>query len=259
MNAQIVQERLETWVKSNFELTRDVCLKMEHCRSVFDLSTKIANVEGMNEEDTFIAQVIAALHDCGRFPQIILFHTFLDNEIYNHSIEGAKLLENGLLEEFLPETREYDNIIIQAVRYHGLKDLPPETVGERTMMHTKLIRDADRTDIFERSVNQFELLFTTVGIGTSKTITPGVKKSFLERKSISVKLLQSQLDMLTLRFGLIGQYEFLAALELIEENKYIERLTKLFLERRPNYDQAEIIWLEEQAQKLLALRKKELA
>ena len=243
MNAQIVQERLETWVKSNFELTRDVCLKMEHCRSVFDLSTKIANVEGMNEEDTFIAQVIAALHDCGRFPQIILFHTFLDNEIYNHSIEGAKLLENGLLEEFLPETREYDNIIIQAVRYHGLKDLPPETVGERTMMHTKLIRDADRTDIFERSVNQFELLFTTVGIGTSKTITPGVKKSFLERKSISVKLLQSQLDMLTLRFGLIGQYEFLAALELIEENKYIEDQTMIKLKSSGLKNKPKNCWL----------------
>ena len=257
MNATIVLQRHQNWVKSNFELTPRVISKMQHVRNVFELSTDIAKIENMDQEGIFIAQVIAALHDIGRFPQIQRYNTFIDDERYNHSIEGAKMLQEGFLQQLLPETREYDEIVITAVKYHGLKDLPTEEVSKRTMTHVKLIRDADRIDLFERSTNQFETMFSTIGLGKSKRITPEIKRLFADRQSISVKDLRSKIDLLTLRLGLIGQYEFLSALKLIEKKDYINRLTQLFLERT-DYDPEEIMWLREKAKEQLNLRKKEL-
>lgn len=257
MNATMVLQRHQNWVKSNFELTPRVISKMQHVQNVFELSTDIAKIENMDQEDIFIAQVIAALHDIGRFPQIQRYNTFIDDERYNHSIEGAKMLQEGFLQQLLPETREYDEIVITAVKYHGLKDLPTEEVSKRTMTHVKLIRDADRIDLFERSTNQFETMFSTIGLGKSKRITPEIKRLFADRQSISVKDLRSKIDLLTLRLGLIGQYEFLSALKLIEKKDYINRLTQLFLERT-DYDPEEIMWLRERAKEQLNLRKKEL-
>ena len=257
MNATMVLQRHQNWVKSNFELTPRVISKMQHVRNVFELSTDIAKIENMDQEGIFIAQVIAALHDIGRFPQIQRYNTFIDDERYNHSIEGAKMLQEGFLQQLLPETREYDEIVITAVKYHGLKDLPTEEVSKRTMTHVKLIRDADRIDLFERSTNQFETMFSTIGLGKSKRITPEIKRLFADRQSISVKDLRSKIDLLTLRLGLIGQYEFLSALKLIEKKDYINRLTQLFLERT-DYDPEEIMWLREKAKEQLNLRKKEL-
>lgn len=195
MNATMALQRHQNWVKSNFELTPRVISKMQHVQNVFELSTDIATIENMGEEDIFIAQITAALHDVGRFPQIQRYNTFLDDERYNHSIEGAKMLQEGLLQQLFPETREYDEIIITAVKYHGLKDLPTEEIDKRTMTHVKLIRDADRTDLFERSTNQFETMFSTIGWGESKQITPEIKQLFAERQSISVKNLRSKIDL----------------------------------------------------------------
>ena len=101
MNATMALQRHQDWVKSNFELTPRVISKMQHVQNVFELSTDIATIENMGEEDIFIAQITAALHDVGRFPQIQRYNTFLDDERYNHSIEGAKMLQEGLLQQLL--------------------------------------------------------------------------------------------------------------------------------------------------------------
>lgn len=257
MEARTILQRHHNWVKTNFELNSSVESRLKHISSVFELATRISKNDNMSEEDQFIAQVVAALHDVGRFPQIKKYDTFIDDERYNHSTEGAKMLQEGLLQQLLPETRKYDSIIITAVKFHGLPSLPTDVKDEKTMRQIKLIRDADRTDIFEESVQQFEYMFKSLAWGESKKITPKIKELFENRKPMRVKDLKSKLDMLALRLGLLGQYEFVAALQLIEQKDYINRLTQMFLEKT-DYDPKEILWLREKATEQLNLRKKEL-
>lgn len=257
MDAITILQRHHNWVKTNFELNSSVESRLNHISRVFGLVTRISENDNMRGEDQFIAQVVAALHDVGRFPQIEKYDTFIDDERYNHSTEGAKMLQDGLLQQLFPETRKYDAIIITAVKCHGLPSLPTNIKDEKIMRQIKLIRDADRTDIFEESVQYFDYMFKSLAWGESKKITPKIKELFENRKPMLVKDLKSKLDMLALRLGLLSQYEFVAALQLIEQKDYINRLTQMFLEKT-DYDPKEILWLREKAIEQLNLRKQEL-
>lgn len=245
VSTQKVFERFNKYLKTNFDLSNEqIYAKYEHIKSVFEIATDIAYEANFSEEDLFIAQVIAILHDCARFPQIVKYGSFKDTAEYNHSIEGGKLLENGLLQRMIPETRKYDEIIIPAVTYHGLLDIP-SNLDERTKLHCELIRDADRTDLFNLMINHFEVLFWSEQ--GEPNITPKVKELFENGKPIEFHEVKSQLDFLALRFGLLCQYKFKPALEFIKEKDYINRITDMFLEKRPFYNKEDVEWVRQVA------------
>lgn len=240
-----VFQRFSQYLNEQFDVSGgEMCLKYKHTKSVCEIATTIAHKASFSEEDEFIAGIIAILHDCARFPQILKYGTSDDTKEYNHSIEGGKLLKNGLLKKMLPETREYDKIIVTAVTYHGLLGLPTD-LDERTRMHCELIRDADRTDLFNLMVNDFELLF---GFDLGDThITPKVKKMFESKQPMLIFEMKSQLDYLALRFGFLCQYKFKPALDFIKQRNYVNQIADLFLERRPYYNREDVEWVRQTA------------
>lgn len=246
MKYETVLRRFDDWLNVNFDMNHPRAVsKKEHVHSVANISTLISLAEGLNDNDTLLAQVIAVMHDVGRFPQLQKYGNFLDNDEYNHSLKGAEMLENGLLWKLFPEVKKEDEqIIITAVKYHGLLSLPTKT-DERTLMHCKIIKDADKTDLYERSVNRFEELNSTHEIG-EKFITPKVKQNFTNNENILIPDCKSKLDLLVLRLGFIYQYEFPSALKVIEEKRYIQRLVQKFRDMN-YYDTAQLDWLESEA------------
>lgn len=243
-----VLKRFTNWINANYDSENELVQeKLEHTYAVLDVATKIASNENLSQEDILIAQIIAILHDCGRFPQIELFGSFKDTDEFNHAVEGARLLEIGLLKEMLPEIRQYDDIIITAVKVHGALELPK--LNGRTLLHSKIIRDADRTDLYNMCIQKFDVLFWNE-LGEPH-ITPKVKQLFEKKQPIPFSELRNQLDMLVLRFGLINQYEFKSAKNLIKEENYVDRLTDIFLEKRSYYNKADVEWAREIANSFL--------
>ena len=239
-----VLNRFNAWVNLNFDLSNNkIKEKVVHTNSVLNINSKIALEANFASEDLFIAQVIAILHDCGRFPQIQKFNTFKDTAEFNHAFEGAKLLKNGLLKEMLPEARKYDEIIINAVELHSSLVLP--VLDSKTKMHCDLIRDADRTDLYNMCITHFDILFWN-DIG-KPNITPTVKELFDNRQPIPFKEIKSQLDSLALRLGLINQYVFKPALDFLKHEDYVNRLVDLFLEKRPYYNKNDVEHIRSQA------------
>ena len=244
----IILDRFEKWIENNFDLSNPKILaKYDHTHSVYEIATQIVETEQFSNEDKFIAQTIAILHDCGRFIQIRDFDTFKDSKDFDHAVEGANLLENGLLEQILPETREYDCIIIPAVRYHNRLALPE--CDERQLMHCELIRDADRTDLYNVCLNHFDVTFWFND--NTSNLTPAVKQLFENRKPISFSVLQNQLDLLALRFSLLYQYKYVSALLYFKNNNYISRITELFSTKLPFYNQDDLNWIKLASEKVL--------
>ena len=233
-----VLRRFEDWIESNFDMTNaKIKEKHEHTHAVLNTAAFIAKESNLSLEDLSLAQIIAILHDCARFPQIVMYDSFQDTENFNHSIEGAKMLRDGLLAQMLPETREFDSIIITAVELHGALSLP-EDLDARTLMHCNIIRDADRTDLYNMCIEKFEILFWA-----KVSLSPKVKELFEQRKPIPFPEIKNDLDLLALRFGLINQYKSQSALGYIKEQDYINRLTDLFLKERPQYNKTEVEWV----------------
>ena len=99
---------------------------------------------GLQAEDMELAKLIALLHDIGRFEQLKRFNSF-EADTMDHATYGVKVLfEEGMIRQFIEEDT-WDDVIRTAIAKHSDYELTGIT-DERTLLHARLIRDADKLD-----------------------------------------------------------------------------------------------------------------
>jgi len=124
---------------------RNILLKVEHTRKVCEVMDILATGEGLSPEEARLAGSIALLHDAGRFPQYRRWRTFRDSDSDNHARLSLEVIrEQGLLEG-VPAAERL--LIEEAVRFHNLLAVP-DRVQSPTGLFIRLIRDADKLDIW---------------------------------------------------------------------------------------------------------------
>lgn len=124
---------------------KNIILKERHTADVCENMKIIAGALSLNENDAMLAETIALFHDTGRFPQYRKYKTFNDSASTNHAALGAKVLaENNVLGGL--EKREQE-IISRAVVLHNVFTIP-DGRGEDNALFVKMIRDADKLDIW---------------------------------------------------------------------------------------------------------------
>ncbi|MHC4412708.1 MAG: HD domain-containing protein, partial [Planctomycetota bacterium] len=122
----------------------NIKLKEEHSLRTCDETRYLAEELRLDAGQRRIAEVIALLHDVGRFPQFIKYRTYNDPRSVNHCLLSLEVLREG---NVLDGTAERERQLIeQAIEYHGLKELP-SGLDEECLLFSKLIRDADKLDI----------------------------------------------------------------------------------------------------------------
>ena len=100
---------------------------------------------GLDEEDVQLAKVIGLLHDIGRFEQIRRFDSFEPGNYGACSIWCTASVRTGeMIRRFVRDDR-FDSLICTAIEKHSDFKLEGIT-DERTLLHAKLIRDADKLD-----------------------------------------------------------------------------------------------------------------
>lgn len=120
-------------------------LKLEHTQRVAANAKRIMAGEGFPAHLRAAGETAAWLHDLGRFRQFLRYRTFSDRKSVNHALLSCgEALRLGWLDDFSPETR---NLILQAIAFHSLRDLPPTLSGDDAAL-AHLVRDADKLDIF---------------------------------------------------------------------------------------------------------------
>lgn len=130
-----------------------VALKIAHTYRVAGISERIA--DSISEADVNFSWLLGLLHDIGRFEQITRYGTFKDALSIDHAELGADILFQGNLfgmfvsqgEMKLKEFKEVRSIAETAVRLHNKLRIP-ENMKAETEMYTKILRDADKADIF---------------------------------------------------------------------------------------------------------------
>ena len=92
-----------------------------------------------------LAYLCAVYHDIGRFEQLKRYHTFLDYKSIDHAQLGCEILRQG---DFLDElsAREREQVLTAIVNHNRLTI--EDGLDEKTLLFAKLIRDADKCDIF---------------------------------------------------------------------------------------------------------------
>ena len=221
------QEAFKNYVKNYNPEDEKVKIKIVHIQEVSRIAKKLAEDLKLSKEDIELAELIGLLHDIGRFEQIKQYHTFVDKDSINHGEYGVKVLfEDGLIREFIKEDK-YDKIIKLAILNHNRADIE-KGLTEREELHAKIIRDADKTDIFYRLViGDKKAIWESSDLSNDK-ISDEIFREFKEDKRINYKERKTSADILVSHFAYVYDFNFSQTLKIIKERKYVDQLYKRF-------------------------------
>ena len=211
---------------SDYDITDDkIRLKVVHTYKVAENSERIARSLDLNGEDTDLAWLIGMLHDIGRFEQLRRFHTFVDADSIDHAKFGADLLfEEGLIRRFLEDESYYD-YIETAIRAHNLFVLG-EDPDARRLMFSKIIRDADKIDIF-RVNDEFskEVVYdTTREELMTSALTDEVVEASLNHVTVLRSLKKTPADTLVSHISLVYGIYYRESIVMLKEQGYLDKL-----------------------------------
>lgn len=221
------QNEFEKYIQNYNPEDKKIKLKIEHIKRVSEISKKIAQNLNLSEEETQLAELIGLLHDIGRFEQIRLYNTFLDKDSINHAEFGVKVLfEEGLIRKFI-ETDKYDKIIKKAILNHN-KLYIEKGLTEKESLHTKIIRDADKADIYSILItDNKETIWGKEDLSQEK-ISDEIYRQFIEEPMVDYKEIKTPADILVCHFKYVYDLNFTESKKIIKENKYIDKLYERF-------------------------------
>ena len=211
---------------ADYDISDDkIRLKVVHTYKVAENSERIARSLSLREEEIDLAWLIGMLHDIGRFEQLRRFHTFIDKDSIDHAKFGADLLfEEGLIRRFVEDTK-YDGIIEVSIRAHNAYILEDDP-DERRLMFCKIIRDADKIDIF-RVNDAFpkEVVYdTTKEILAKSPVTDEVVEASLTHNTVHRNLKKTPADTIVGHLSLVYGIYYPESIKMLKEQGYLQKL-----------------------------------
>ena len=220
-------------------INANVRLKQDHthrtCREMLYLADRL----DLDDNQRFIAETIALFHDLGRFEQFVKYRTYKDTVSINHCLLSLQVLREHNILTNLDDSRQ--RIIESAIEFHGEKQLPADIAAD-AVLFAKLIRDADKLDIYNVVIAgyklyardpdnfQYELEFTE-----TDECSQYVVDDILNDRRTNYSRLRTMNDARLLQIGWVYDVNFVAALERIKQREFLETLFEFL----PKTDQIE--------------------
>lgn len=203
-------------------------LKQEHTRRTCQESVFLAGELALDENQTRIAELIALFHDVGRFPQFAHYRTYNDPRSVDHCRLGVEVLQReGVLDVLSSEERQW---VVTAVEHHGRKTIGAELKGQ-TLLHAKLIRDADKLDIFRVVVEAYRHYRDDPGgfvleieLPDVPEHTPEVLDAVMNGQLIDYGKLRTLTDMKLCQLGWVYDLNFSASLRRLVDRDYLQEI-----------------------------------
>ncbi len=206
-------------------------LKIVHTYHVAENAKKIAQELKLSKEDIELAELIGILHDIGRFEELKITKE-LNSVKFDHAGHGSKMLfEEDMIRKFI-EDSQYDNIIKKSIENHSRLEIE-ENLDERTLLHSKIIRDADKIDnyrvkkdekveaIFPKRVNKIEDM-------EESKLSDKVYNTILDKKCVDIHDRVTPLDFWICILAFTFDLNFDVSYKIVKENDYINVLIDRF-------------------------------
>ena len=191
------------------QIVDGIILKEKHTWKVVKNCENLAKHLNLNEHDSLLAKMIGLFHDVGRFYQFTVYRTFNDALSENHAKLGLKVIKDL---PFMAKLDEEDLATLKfAIGNHNAKEIEP-TENQRHLAFAKLIRDADKIDIY-RVLKPF--LGPTDGTGCSPDF-------FVAGKQCDYTKMRTQDDRKLVRLMWVYDVYFAWSLQQIVKQNYIE-------------------------------------
>ena len=217
-----LQNAINEFIKytENYDLQNEhIKRKQTHSLRVMQISNQIAEKLKLSQEEIDLATLIGLLHDIARFEQYTKYNTFKDLKSIDHGDLGAEILEKNLRKYI--KTNEYDEIIIKAVKNHN-KFKIEDGLTSKEETFAKIIRDADKIDIFYESVEMFWK--GTEQEVEKSIISEDVIKQIRNFTQTKRKAEESAVDNIMRIIAFIFDVNFKASFYIIKKEDYINKI-----------------------------------
>ncbi len=199
-----------------FEIkNEEIAMKISHSYHVADLMQKLAKGLELTEEKIKIAKTIGILHDIGRFLQ------YEKTELYNDiksKLDHAELADTYLfLEKHIKDFKiplKDISLIRTALRNHN-KLIIENGLPKEEQFFAKLIRDADKTDIFRQSASIYEFSY-------KKSPTQEAKEQFFKHELVKFEYVNNESDRVLSNLSYIFDINFKESYKLLYETDNLE-------------------------------------
>lgn len=224
MNYTDAKKEFEHYLDGYDRNNDKVRLKIIHTYGVVHDMEDICRRMNLSLEDTELAKIIALLHDIGRFEQLKRFDSF-EPTTMDHAAYGVQVLfEEGMIRRFVPKN-QWDDIICTAIARHS--DFKLEGISDsRTLLHARLIRDADKLDNCRVKLEDDLPVFMGMSgedIG-AQTITPKVYDTILSNQCIYSPDRVTKMDYWVSYVAHFCDIYFRASFDIIEEHDYLNKI-----------------------------------
>lgn len=200
-------------------------IKKEHSLRVADIALSISDKLEWTDEEKQIAFLVGLLHDIGRFSQLVEFDTFIDEKSVNHAENAVKVLK----EENLFEVLNIGNkeLVFAAILNHNKFKIQDGLTGQE-LLHARLVRDADKMDIFKVLTEYYLKRGGTVNhaltweLPKGTAVAPAVAREVLAGKMVSKKNIASEMDVKIMQLSWVYDLNFRPTFEYLVKNRYLE-------------------------------------
>lgn len=219
------KEFLKYTEKFNLE-DENIKRKQQHSLRVMELSKKIATKIGLIQEEIDLATLIGLLHDIARFEQYTQFQTYSDIKSFDHGDYALEILNKDIRKYI--ETDEYDDIIKKAIKNHNKLEIEKK-LTEKEKLFAKIIRDADKLDIFYEALNIFWI--DAIEIIENDNIDAYVEEQFDQLKQIKlgrIKYKKNSINKIIIIIAFIFDINFKISFEILKEKDYINKIINRF-------------------------------
>lgn len=232
---------VQTFKSGNADFQRNIILKEEHtirvCQEILDIGKKLE----LSDENLRLAEVMALLHDIGRFEQYARYKTFVDRNSEDHAELGVKILqEKEVLNNF---DKSVQSLILRTILYHNRAHLPQKET-KTCLFFTKLLRDADKLDIWRVVTNYYRQRnkkrndAIELGLPDTPEISFNVYKDLIGKRIVDVTRLKNLNDFKLLQVGWIYDINFAPTFQCVQNRGYLKMIRKTL----PQLEQIEKIF-----------------
>jgi len=201
-------------------------LKLEHSIRVSADARAIAEGMSWSTEEVNLTEAVGLFHDTARFPQFQKYQSFSDVDTVDHGDLGFQtIIEEGLLDGLADEPC---TLILHSVQHHNKKHLPEELSAQEEK-HLRLIRDADRLDIFYvcwhaiHTGHIHEHPEMAMGIDFNGPPTDAVIDQFERGEAIDYRNLNSMVDRFVLQLSWIHDLSYDATKRIVRERGILDQ------------------------------------
>ena len=215
-------------------------LKIDHTLRVCDNIRRVGGSIGLIKGDNCLAQAIGLFHDIGRFKQFARYRTFSDAQSANHARLSLQVLGRETIWHTLPLYER--RLAAGAIAYHNAA-LLPDSAGPRALRFMRLIRDADKIDIWKVVTEYYHRIEKTrnptleLGRPDTPACTDKVVKTLASRRFVRVEDMKSLNDFKLMQISWVFDLNFRESFRIVEERSVIDLIAAV-LPRHPEMEAA---------------------